>query len=97
LSSDRSATIRFRRAFSSSSCFSRLTPDGISPAYFLRHSVTIPCVKRGDVAPLGGRRCRSAHRSRYGPRTSGPEKHSGQGLNTPPLKELDFLRKRSIS
>ena len=37
LSSDRSATIRYRRAFSSSSCFNRRTSDGMSPAYFFRH------------------------------------------------------------
>ena len=37
LSKPRSATIRFRRLSSSSSCFKRRNSDGISPAYFLRH------------------------------------------------------------
>src|SRR4051794_39818009 len=37
LSSDRSATSFFRRAFSSSSIFSRFISDGISPPYFWRH------------------------------------------------------------
>jgi hypothetical protein len=38
LSSDRSATIRFSRAFSSSSCFNRRISDGIRPAYFFFHA-----------------------------------------------------------
>ncbi|ANW02962.1 hypothetical protein LMTR13_25175 [Bradyrhizobium icense] len=33
-SSGRSASIFFRRVFSSSSCFSRFISEGISPAYF---------------------------------------------------------------
>jgi hypothetical protein len=37
LSRDKSATISFRRLFSSSNCLRRLTSDGISPPYFLRH------------------------------------------------------------
>ena len=38
LSSDRSATIRFRRPFSSSSWRSRFISDGISPPYFFRQT-----------------------------------------------------------
>ena len=44
LSSDRSATIRFNRPLSSSSCGSRFSSDGISPPYFFSS-----CNFNGDV------------------------------------------------